>query len=162
MRFTARALFILAACALAAPAAAQHPRAAASSSSDSTAIVRTLVGYENGWANALVRRDTAYFERMLAAGFVYTEDASVMSRRDVLQGAIAPDDTVTASHNEQMVVHVASPTVAVVTGILVVQGRSAGKPYLHRYRFTDTWVKRGGRWQIVAAQDYLMPGARGS
>ena len=26
-----------------------------------------------------------------------------------------------------------------------------------RYRFTDTWVKRGGRWQIVAAQDYVAP-----
>ena len=47
---------------------------------------------------------------------------------------------------------------AVVTGILVVQGRSSGKPFLHRYRFTDTWVKNpSGDWQIVAAQDYLMP-----
>lgn len=124
---------------------------------DSTAIARVIVGFENGWANALVRRDTLYFARMLAAGFVYTEDDRIMSRGDVLQGAISPGDTVTASRNEQMVVHVASPTTAVVTGILVVQGRFGGKPYLHRYRFTDTWVKRAGRWQIVAAQDYLIP-----
>src|SRR5258707_399854 len=31
---------------------------------------------------------------------------------------------------------------------------------LSRYRFTDTWVKRRGKWQIVAAHDYLVPPKR--
>jgi hypothetical protein len=42
-------------------------------------------------------------------------------------------------------------------GWLVVRGRGANGAFDRRYRFTDTWVKRAGRWQIVAAQDYVAP-----
>src|SRR6476619_3222163 len=115
-----------------------------------------LLRNEDGWAAALVKRDGAYFRRMLAPGFVYTEDAKLMSRDDVLRDATSGTDTV--AHNEDMVVHTAGAVTAVVTGILHVEGRSAGKRFVHRYRFTDTWVKQDdGQWQIVAAQDYLMP-----
>jgi ketosteroid isomerase-like protein len=117
-----------------------------------------LLRNEDGWAAALVKRDGAYFRRMLAPGFVYTEDAKLMSRDDVLRDATSGTDTVTAAHNEDMVVHTAGAVTAVVTGILHVEGRSAGKRFVHRYRFTDTWVKQDdGQWQIVAAQDYLIP-----
>jgi ketosteroid isomerase-like protein len=117
-----------------------------------------LLRSEDGWAAALVKRDAAYFNRMLAPAFVYTEDAKVMTRADVLRDATSGTDTVTAAHNEDMVVHQAGAVTAVVTGILVVEGRSSGKRFAHRYRFTDTWVKQNdGQWQIVAAQDYLIP-----
>jgi len=117
-----------------------------------------LLRNEDGWAAALVKRDVGYFRRMLAAGFVYTEDDKLMNRDDVLQSAAPPTDTVTAAHNEGMVVHLFGRETGVVTGLLVVQGRSDGTAYVHRYRFTDTWVEQpGGQWQIVAAQDYLIP-----
>lgn len=124
----------------------------------SAATARQLLRYEDGWAAALVRRDATYFQRMLAPGFVYTEDSTLMTRAEVLRSATAGADTVTAARNEAMAVHVAGPVTAVVTGILVVQGRSSGRAYTHRYRFTDTWVRRrDGRWQMVAAHDYLIP-----
>ena len=117
-----------------------------------------LIRLEDGWAAAMVKRDTSYFNRTLGDEFVYTEDAQLMSRSDVISGLTAPNDTVTAAHNEDMVVHSYGPVTSVVTGILHVEGRSSGKPYVHRYRFTDTWVKSSkGNWHIVAAQDYLMP-----
>jgi ketosteroid isomerase-like protein len=123
-----------------------------------SSVEDVLRRYEDGWTDALVKRDAAYFRRMLAPGFVYTEDAKLMSRDDVLRDAVSSTDTVTASRNEDMVVHRAGPVTAVVTGILVVEGRSSGKRFVHRYRFTDTWVKNdAGQWQIVAAQDYLIP-----
>jgi ketosteroid isomerase-like protein len=124
----------------------------------SSSVEQQLISNEDGWAAALVKRDGAYFRRMLAPGFVYTEDAKVMSRDDVLRDAVSSTDTVTAAHNEDMVVHQPGAVTAVVTGILHVEGRTAGKRWVHRYRFTDTWVKQSdGQWQIVAAQDYLMP-----
>ena len=130
------------------------PKAAAKGATPEEVLLRN----EDGWAAALVKRDAAYFNRMLAPGFVYTEDAKLMTRADVLRDATSGTDTVTAARNEDMVVHQAGPVTAVVTGILVVEGRSAGKRFVHRYRFTDTWVKQDdGQWQIVAAQDYLMP-----
>src|SRR5215467_3079030 len=73
---------------------------------------RQLIRNEDGWAAALVKRDAAFFQRMLAPGFVYTEDAKVMTRDDVLRDATSGPDTVTASHNEDMVVHPAGSVTA--------------------------------------------------
>lgn len=144
-------LSFLAAALAAAPTGvrAQHAR----TETTTTALTRL----ENAWATALVRRDGATFERLLAPAFIYTENDRVMSRAEVLQGVVSGTDTVTAAHNEDMTVHAFAPNVAVVTGWLVVTGRGAGGAFDHRYRFTDTWVRRGGSWRIVAAQDYLAP-----
>ena len=118
--------------------------------------VRTLLQLEDGWASAVVRRDSATFERLLDPGFVYTENDRLESRADVLHDVIHGADTVTAAHNEDMVVHCFG-TTAVVTGWLVLEGRGSGATFVRRYRFTDTWMRRNGRWRIVAAEDYLAP-----
>jgi ketosteroid isomerase-like protein len=131
---------------------------AAAQAKQLTPTAQALIRNEDGWTAALVKRDGSYFRRMLSPTFVYTEDAKLMTRDEVLHEATAGADTVTAAHNEDMVVHEAGAVTAVVTGILVVEGRSAGARFLRRYRFTDTWVKQAnGQWQMVAAQDYLMP-----
>jgi len=80
-----------------------------------------------------------------------------MDRAAVLHSVVAGPDTITAAHNEAMEVHRYGTVTAVVTGWLVVRGRGSSGAFEQRYRFTDTWVKRGGRWQIVAAQDYVAP-----
>ena len=121
------------------------------------ADTRALLKLEDDWASALVKRDRVVFERLLADGFVYTENDQTMDRTTVLNAIVAGSDTVMAAHNDSMVVHHFGPVTAVVTGWLVVGGRGANGEFRRRYRFTDTWVKRdgGGRWQIVAAQDYV-------
>jgi len=117
---------------------------------------RVLLRLEDEWALALIHRDAAVFRRLLAEGFIYSEDDRTMSRDDVLRDVVAGPDTVQTAHNEDMRVHRFGAT-AVVTGWLVVGGRGPNGPFDRRYRFTDTWVRRGGGWQIVAAHDYLVP-----
>ncbi len=121
------------------------------------ADTRALLQLEDDWASALVKRDRVVFERLLADGFVYTENNQMMDRATVLNSVVAGLDTVLVAHNEEMQVHRYGPVTAVVTGWLVVGGRGSSGEFTRRYRFTDTWVKRGGRWQIVAAQDYVAP-----
>jgi len=121
------------------------------------ADARTLLGLEDDWASALVKRDRVTFERLLADRFVYTENDHLMDRATVLNSVVAGADTVVVAHNDSMVVHRFGPTTAVVTGWLIVGGRGPSGVFQRRYRFTDTWVKRGGGWQIVAAQDYIAP-----
>jgi Domain of unknown function (DUF4440) len=118
------------------------------------ADTRALLQLEDSWASALVKRDRVVFDHMLAEGFVYTENDQLMDRAAVLNSLVAGPDTVVDAHNDSMVVHRYGPVTAVVTGWLIVGGKSNGV-FLHRYRFTDTWVKQNGRWQIVAAQDYI-------
>ena len=110
---------------------------------------------EDQWTTALVKRDQATFDRLLAPGFVYTEDASVMSRADVIK-SVSGSDRVEWARNEGMKVH-AFGDVHVVTGVLHTRGRGKDGAFDRRYQFTDTWQRRNGKWQIVAAQDYLIP-----
>ena len=119
------------------------------------ANARVLLQLEDDWAGALIRRDATVFRRLLADGFIYTEDDRMVGRDALLRDIVAGPDTVEAAHNEAMQVHPFGST-AVVTGWLIVHGRGAGGPFDRRYRFTDTWLRRGGRWQIVAAHDYLV------
>jgi ketosteroid isomerase-like protein len=115
-----------------------------------------LLKLEDAWAAAMVRRDGATFHKLLAAGFVYTEDDHVMDRESVLREITTGSDTVTDARNEEMRIHPFG-TTAVVTGWLVLRGRGPQGPFDRRYRFTDTWMKRGNQWQIIAAHDYLVP-----
>jgi ketosteroid isomerase-like protein len=120
---------------------------------------RTLLRLEDNWATALVRRDGATFQRLLADGFVYTEDDRTMSREAVLHDVVAGPDTAEAAANEDLDVHCFGAT-ATVTGWLVVRGRGTAGRFERRYRFTDTWVREHGRWHVVAAHDYLVPADR--
>jgi ketosteroid isomerase-like protein len=120
------------------------------------ADARALLRLEDDWATALVHRDGATFRRLLADGFVYTEDDRTMSRDAVLHDVVAGPDTVEAAANEDLDVHCFGTTAA-VTGWLIVRGRGSGGRFERRYRFTDTWVREHGRWRVVAAHDYLVP-----
>ena len=116
-----------------------------------------LIRLENQWTEGLVKRDRVLFEKLLAPKFVYTENDQLMSRADVIKSVAEGSDRVTSAHNEGMIVHEYAPNAAVVTGWLIVNGTGTSGKFTHRYRFTDTWVKGDQGWQIVAAQDYLLP-----
>jgi ketosteroid isomerase-like protein len=48
-----------------------------------------------------------------------------------------------------MTVHVYGDT-SIVVGTSDLHGTYKGQDISGRYRFTDTWVKRNGKWQVVA------------
>jgi hypothetical protein len=132
---------------------AQKPRDA--QQSPEAVEARTLLKLEDDWCKGLVNRDTMIFRRLLAPGFIYTENAKMMTGAEVIKGVIA-GDKVERAWNQYMQVHEFGP-VAVVTGVLAVTSRGKTGPYTTRYRFTDTWLNKGSTWQIVAAQDYVIP-----
>ena len=128
-----------------------NPRPGATPSLNSLAPIQL----EDQWTTALVKRDAATFERLLAPKFVYTENASVMNRGEVIK-SVTGADRVEWARNEGMRVHDFGD-VHVITGVLHLRGRGKSGAFDRRYQFTDTWQRRNGRWQILAAQDYLIP-----
>ncbi len=111
---------------------------------------------EDEWTRGLVARDPKIFDRLLAPGFVYTEDAGVMSRDDVIASASGEEIT-TWAENEAMKVHDFGST-QLITGVLHVKGTNKSGAFDRRYAFTDTWQKqRDGAWQLIGAQDYVIP-----
>ena len=163
MRYPSIALLMLAASA--APLQAQASRGAPSSPNPAPVGARTIprtapatlppIKLEDQWTTALVRRDTRTFDRLLAPGFVYTENASVMSRDDVIK-SVTGSDRVEWARNEGMRLHDFGD-VQVITGVLHLRGKGKQGSFDRRYQFTDTWQRHNGRWQIIAAQDYLIP-----
>ncbi len=162
MRYPSIALLILAASA--APLQAQVSRGAPPPPNPAPAGARTIprtaastlppIKLEDQWTTALVRRDTRTFDRLLAPGFVYTENASVMNRDDVIK-SVTGSDRVEWARNEGMRLHDFGD-VQVITGVLHLRGKGKQGSFDRRYQFTDTWQRRNGRWQIIAAQDYLI------
>jgi len=95
------------------------------------------------------------FDRLLAPNFVYTENATVLNRGDVMRSVTGPD-RVDWARNEGMRAHDFGD-VQIITGVLHTRGKARNGAFDRRYQFTDTWQRRTGRWQIIAAQDYLIP-----
>ena len=131
--------------------AVTHPAAARPKSTASL----TPIQLEDQWTTALVKRDVRTFDQLLAPNFVYTENAAVMNRGEVIKGVTGPDK-VEWARNEGMKLHDFGD-VQVITGVLHIKGKGTKGSFDRRYQFTDTWQRRNGRWQIIAAQDYLIP-----
>ena len=123
---------------------------------DTTATQRTLYRLEDQWARAVVKRDAAAIRRLVAPRWVYSDESGMMNRDQGVAAFTTGTDTVAESGNEQMHAVVYGNT-AVVTGILTMRGHGPQGAFARRYRYTDTWMKLGGRWQCIASQDFLMP-----
>src|SRR6266550_68987 len=57
-------------------------------------VAQVLLRLEDDWTVGLTHRDAALFRRLLADGFVYTEDDRTVGREDVLRDVVAGPDTV--------------------------------------------------------------------
>ena len=51
---------------------------------------------------------------------------------------------------ESITVHLHGPQLAIATGVFEAKGGEAGKRYVRRERFVDTWVYKNGKWVCVA------------
>jgi len=110
---------------------------------------------ERAWNQAEARRDVSAIASIVADSLSYTDyDGSFMNKKQYL-------DSVTKSGLEPDHLYDQGVTVtvygdaAVATGIYRETGTARGKPYVHRARFTDTWIKQG-TWQCVASQSTLV------
>lgn len=126
----------------------QKPKAAAPAKS----AEQELINLENELTSAYVHGDTAALERIEAPGFVYTDLKGEVSGKaqdiaDVKSGAFK----LQSFTPENMKAHMFGDT-AVVTGHGTQEGTYNGKDVSGTYAYTDTFIKRGGRWQLAASQ----------
>jgi ketosteroid isomerase-like protein len=125
------------------PAAA--PAAAAGGNGDVEQVVRQS---ETEWVTAIVHKDTATIERLLAPDFIGTTN-------DVRYGkAEAINDVKTGVHDilemADVQIRVYGDT-AVVTFDQNERSRHGEEDFSGHYMFTNVWVKQGGRWVAVSS-----------
>ena len=121
-----------------------------------------VLALENAWNRALESKDAKALDMIIANTFVSIDiDGSISSKSEFLASIKSPDYQPSQAVTEQSNVQVYG-NVAVVVGILRVKGTEKGKPYVHRERFADTWVKFNGTWQCVATTSTLITTKQGA
>jgi Predicted membrane protein len=117
-------------------------------------VEATLKDNENRWEASYVAHNSSVAESLVASDFngVYW-DGRVMGKSGVLSEIKKDKDTYKSAVNEKLAVHSYGPGIAVVIGTAHEKGTTKeGKPFDRMFRFTDTWVQRGGQWKCVASQ----------
>jgi len=115
-------------------------------------VEEELIKLENEWAEAWVKRDVAFFERVEADDYTYTSSSGEVwtKAKDLaFVKSLKPGRAGYSQVIAEMDVRVYGD-VAVVTGRDVIKETREGKEITRQERWTNTWVKLDGRWQCVA------------
>jgi ketosteroid isomerase-like protein len=108
---------------------------------------------EAAWAESVATNDASVVKRILADDCVWVLDGEVLLKpRAVSDAQRGPGDFLSN--------HLDYANVRFFGDTAVVQGsetwtRKGGRK--GRFVWTDTWVRRNGQWQIVAAEDVSVP-----
>ena len=115
-----------------------------------------VLALEKAWNLALEEKNTKALDMLLANTMQSIDiDGSIASKSEFLASIKSPDYQPSQAITEQSNVQIYGNT-AVVVGIFRVKGTEKGKPYVHRERFVDTWIKINGSWQCVVTTSTLI------
>jgi ketosteroid isomerase-like protein len=107
---------------------------------------------DQDWTDANRRRDKAWFEKNFADDFasVSSADGSVLRKGMDIEDTMNYKGKVSMTESTNQMIRV-NRNVGVVIGIYHWEGTDEnGKPFDNRVRYTDTYVKRDGRWQVLS------------
>jgi ketosteroid isomerase-like protein len=113
-----------------------------------------LAYMEREWNDAALKHDRAWFERNYAfdASDISSRTGAIMTKAQAVADAATDKTAFQSLTLSDLDIRVEGNT-AIVTGVNHAIGRDAqGKAFDRRVRFTDTFIKRDGRWQVWATQ----------
>lgn len=111
-----------------------------------------LMQLERDIGEANIRRDKAFFELIEADEFIFTDSGGGITTKTEDVASLdkpAGEFKLVSYVVDEMKVFVYGKT-AVVTGRTTTVSRGKDREITNKSRFTDVFVRRGGRWQIVA------------
>ncbi len=110
-----------------------------------------VLQFEGDCCKAFQQADTATLEKMLTDDFTLTlSNGEVSSRANEIAELGSGKVHYKIFENSGMKVRIYGDDAAVVIGQTRVKGTSESKAFDRTVQFTDTLVKRDGRWQIAA------------
>lgn len=119
----------------------------------------TLTYIELDWANADVKGDIAWFEHNFASDFtgISSQTGKLSSKSDDIAAMKTSKAVTESAVISNMNIRIEGKS-AVVTGIYHTKGRDEnGKAFDRRISYSDTYIKRDGRWQVWASQGTSLP-----
>jgi ketosteroid isomerase-like protein len=113
-----------------------------------------LLYMEMEWADADQKGDLAWFERNFADGFsgISSRTGKLNTKAEEIADVKNRKDVLASAESSEMDVRVEGNT-GIVTGVYTMKGRDEkGQQFDRRIRYTDVYVKRDGRWLVLASQ----------
>ena len=116
-----------------------------------TPTQQDVLQFERDACKAFLDADVAGLERVLTPDFTLTlSSGEVSTRTDEINELHSGKVHYDVFENYDMLVRVYGNDTAVVLGKTRVKGKADGKPFDRIVQFTDTLIKRDGRWQLAA------------
>jgi hypothetical protein len=117
----------------------------------------TLKDIEDKWEASIKVHDPAVAQAYLANDFRgVSSKGKLMNKSNLLSELKKDTDTYTSTKNGKLDVRVFGGQFAVVMGTSTEIGKDkSGKAFNRSFRWTDTWILRGDKWQCVASQAML-------
>jgi ketosteroid isomerase-like protein len=115
-----------------------------------------IIESERAWAESVTTGETATSARILAEDFVGIDPEGKFYDKAAVLAHIGEAPRHFRSNRLDQVKVRFFGDAAVAQGIESWISRD-GEPKRGRFVWTDTWVQRNGRWQIVAAEDLIVP-----
>jgi ketosteroid isomerase-like protein len=113
-------------------------------------VEQEIMKLEEDFAEAEVKADIHRMSELLADDWTDIEDnGSMHTKADALKLFQSPTTKLTSDKLSEMHVRVYGDTAVITlldTADFIVDGKDAGGVF----RLTDVWVKRDGKWQMVA------------
>ena len=117
-----------------------------------------LIGLQNAWMDAWRRRDRDALERIIAPEFALTSARSdrLMPREVWLETAMTRASAHSFEYDDFRVDVFGD--AAVVRSRMSQEATVDGQPWDGTFMLTDVWIRRDGRWQVVARHSSTPPG----
>ncbi len=106
---------------------------------------------------AMVRGDVAALDDILSEDLTYTHATGVFESKGEFIAKLKSGQTKYESFAPEDVLVRIYGTTGVVTGAARVKVQAKGEHLSFQLRFTDVYVKKGDRWQMVAWQATRLP-----
>ena len=102
------------------------------------------------------QRQLDFFASLLDEDFVITfEDGKIYSKTGYVSYSARPSLRVDVAEMSDLKIRPHGDTV-VLTGAYHERGESKGQAYDYQDRFTDVWMKKSGKWRLIASH-YAVP-----
>ncbi len=116
-------------------------------------VERYIRTSEDAWAKSVATSDTSVVERILADDLLWVFEGQVLDKTAAVAAAAdGPGPFLSNVPNDVQVRFFGTTAVAQGSETWTKRDGRRGK-----FIWTDTWVGRRGCWQIVAAQDTVVP-----
>jgi hypothetical protein len=118
-----------------------------------------LIKLDKEWGEAGLHGNAPALEVILADDFMGDSPTGAQTKAQHIAEAKAnaPDITNATYTADEYTVRFLDPNTAVMTHRASEKGLNKGKEYTDQHRSMHVWVKRGGRWQVVASQATPIP-----